>query len=187
MVSITKTQDGAWVRVDPEILYQYRVVNDVGSKAGHLVLLGPFLAKRSLDIDETQVQEWIDSNKDILSSMRASSINKRYPKMIVVLSEWTSNTWTHISWNRKDDRPQVLDLVQQSPQAAPQWNYSFSYHKGSMTHMTGNRTVSIASKFPFLTVPGTQGLAGGGEWSYVLYDQRTGSYLRSSNEISCFE
>lgn len=175
------------MRVDPEILYQYRVVNDVGSKAGHLVLLGPFLAKRSLDIDETQVQEWIDSNKDILSSMRASSINKRYPKMIVVLSEWTSNTWTHISWNRKDDRPQVLDLVQQSPQAAPQWNYSFSYHKGSMTHMTGNRTVSIASKFPFLTVPGTQGLAGGGEWSYVLYDQRTGSYLRSSNEISCFE
>jgi len=149
-VSVTKSEDGAWVIVDTKILCQYRVVDEFRSKTGHLVLLGPFLAKRSLDIDETHVQEWINKNKDILNSMRASSINKRYPKMIVVLSEWTSNTWTHISWNRKEDRPYSLDLIQQSPQAAPQWNYSFSYHKGSMTHMTGNRTVSIGSKIPFL-------------------------------------
>ena len=140
--SITKNKEGKWVIVDPKLLSSYEVSDEIGSKAGHMMLLGPYMAKRSLDIDETYVQEWIDTNKDILHAMRAATVNKRHPKMILVLSEWTTNTWAHISWIRKEDRPHLLHLIQQSPQSAPQWN---AYNNGSMTQMTctGNRMVSI--------------------------------------------
>jgi hypothetical protein len=123
--------------------YRIERVESRGSRnGGDTVVFGPSIVKKTLEIDHNMLADWIHQNLPGITALRTLRSGQQWPTLLVVLSEWVSNSWAHIPWAYSDPGPTTIVLIQESPVAAPQWNYLGVHDKSlNITQMTGNLTV----------------------------------------------
>lgn len=153
-------------------LFGYRLERSTSYRGpGNIFLFGPRYSKRSLSIPEPRIRSWLQQNRHVLASARAPTINRRFPYILVVLSEWVSETWTHISWGKSNSsRMTTIGLFQRSEHSAPQWNYlRMKAETLLMTTMDGNlRVIHLILSL----ISGAKAVGCCCRWDCVLYSCR---------------
>lgn len=108
---------------------------------GDVVIFGPDIIKRSLNLPRSQVESWIRQNYPLIVAIRPKSHKFKLPVLMVVLEEWISTTWSHLSWGIKDvdSGPTTLGLVEGSASSPPQWQFLALVGRTlTMSTMVGN-------------------------------------------------
>ena len=127
---------------------------------GEVVIFGPDIVKRTLDLPRNEVDSWIRRNYPLIVAIRPKTHKFKSPVLMVVLEEWVSATWTHLSWGIKDvdSGPTTLGLVEGSASAPPQWHFLALVGRTlTMSTMVGNWTVSFNTFFTDLHRSGGRG------------------------------
>ena len=118
--------------------------------SGDIVIIGPNISKIRLAVERPRAEQWVERNRGHIASLRSTWARRAWPRLLVVLEEWTCTTWTHIHWSSKDcfQRPTNVGLVRGGRDATPQWRYFGFQDQGlSLLSMKGNPRVS--SRFIF--------------------------------------
>ena len=96
-----------------------------GTKSGDVFLMGPKYVQRTLKVSESLIKGWCEANAEILESARPRPTTRQFPYFMVVLREWVTDTWVHISWTDRNstDGDTTIALFQESDELPPQWGY----------------------------------------------------------------
>ena len=118
--------------------------NSLFRSSNSVVILGPGIIKRSLNLERKVVQNWIRQNYNLLKTIRRNDDKINHPIMLVVMEELVCNTWAHLLWDRNDQRSgtTTIGLVRSSDIAAPQWQFmALRDNTLSLSRMTSNLMV----------------------------------------------
>lgn len=99
-----------------------RKPGDNGS--GNGIVIGPNLRKVCLNVEKDIINQWV-KDAPHKATLWSANQRKRLPKLVIVLEEWTSPTWTRISWGKKQNIAQrsAIGLIQTSETQAPTWQF----------------------------------------------------------------
>lgn len=109
------------------------------------IVIGPNLRKLRLNLPTEVVLQWVkDAPKK--ATLWTSTHHRLLPKhrLLVVLEEWTSPTWSRISWDENDDDSEVSALGLWMPDAeakAPSWMHLALPGQTVVCSNTGNTEV----------------------------------------------
>lgn len=88
------------------------------------MVLGPNLTKARLNIHPSIVDRWV-KDAPRKTSLWSAKEGRRLPKLLVVLEEWISPTWTYVASDEKQDNPCscAVGLAKSTEGAAPEWKF----------------------------------------------------------------
>jgi len=110
-----------------------------------IVIIGPNISKTRLVVERSHAEKWVERNQGQIASLRSKWARRQWPRLLVVLEEWTCITWTHIHWSSKhySRGPTNVGLVRGNRETAAQWRYFGFPDQGlSLLSMKGNLRVS---------------------------------------------
>jgi len=122
-VGLTESQTATWSFTWVDLLnWQSQVLG----RQIKLHVRSPIKAVRNQDC-EGRIQNWLRENEPILWKTRVDRLNRRFPDVIVVLKEWTTEVYSHIVWRsmeKQDNMSLTVGLLMDPsyPKLAPQWD-----------------------------------------------------------------
>lgn len=99
-----------------------KIDNSTGLADG--IVVGPGLTYTKSNIDRSHFEKWAyDAPRK--TSLWSSKVRRGLPKLLVVLEEWSSPTWTYIMSDEDggDHGSSAIGLVSSAPGAMPEWQY----------------------------------------------------------------
>jgi hypothetical protein len=100
--------------------------NKVGNGQGLAdgIVVGPALTNTKSNIDRSLLEKWA-KDAPRMTSLWSNKVRRRLPKLLVVLEEWTSPTWTYIMSDEDEVDPgsSAVGLVSSADGATPEWQY----------------------------------------------------------------
>jgi len=115
------------------------------SRPAKVVIFGPVIVRRRLNVDRESVKSWIRENFEHLARIRLKSDKASRPKLLVVLEEFVCTSWTHLSWDKYQGTELTnMALAQGSPESAPRWRLlGLQDSNVSISGMISNTNVSF--------------------------------------------
>ena len=141
-----------------------------GIKSGDVFVLGPRYVERRLTVSESLIRAWCEANQEVLRSARTNRTSRDFPYVMVVLREWATDTWLHISWAERNsiDGGTTIALFQDSDDSAPQWGY-LQLPDEPLLISTMNSSLSVKRPLKNLLIKETTAV---GSWSgrFCIFD-----------------
>lgn len=88
------------------------------------IIVGPNLTKIKLNTSQRLIETWIKMAPR-KTSLWSKKVRRDLPKLLVVLEEWCSPSWTYLlsDENEVDSGSSAIGLVMPTDDAAPEWHY----------------------------------------------------------------
>ena len=88
------------------------------------MMLGPNIRKTRLNIPRALVEEWV-RNAPSKTTLWSPREGRRLPKLLIVLEEWISPSWTYVysDENGPEPGPSAIGLATLSKDACPEWRF----------------------------------------------------------------
>lgn len=109
------------------------------------IILGPHLTKTRLNIHQSLIDQWV-REAPCKTSLWPSKVRRRLPKLLVVLEQWTSSTWTYIASDENESNPGpcAVGLTTSIEGATPEWKFlAIPQETLSAPMRLGNTAVTI--------------------------------------------
>jgi hypothetical protein len=114
-----------------------------GKGEGEVIVLGPNLRKIRSTVPKEIIAQWAqDAPKK--STLWTAERRRQFSKLLIVLEEWTSPTWSRLTWGKEDNeanRTAVGLLPTTDDNKASKWEYLVLPEATSLPTKVGNGQV----------------------------------------------